>query len=142
MSERTISNLKIIVKEEFKAYKDEKRFTIENLCLRKTQGFKITAIIEKIIKTLKGIASLLLYANIDAGKGCKFNPIVSNRCLLLYFRYGAILRVMLLSSFGKFLAFPAVVWGQTHSAVYLGLARLFIFTSNVVGFKGMAPQSW
>ncbi|CAB4025309.1 ARV1-like, partial [Paramuricea clavata] len=50
-------------------------------------------------------------------------------------RYGDLLRVLLLSSFGKLLAFPAVVWGQTHSAVYLGLTRLFIFTSNVVAFK-------
>lgn len=54
-----------------------------------------------------------------------------------YCRYGDILRVLLLSSFGKLLAFPAVVWGQTHSAVYLGLTRLFIFTSNVVAFKGI-----
>ena len=55
---------------------------------------------------------------------------------LLFHSLQDILRVLLLSSFGKLLAFPAVVWGQTHSAVYLGMTRLFIFTSNVVAFKG------
>ncbi|XP_046861342.1 protein ARV1-like isoform X2 [Xenia sp. Carnegie-2017] len=50
-------------------------------------------------------------------------------------RFRDVLRVLLLSSFGKLLAFPAVVWSQTHNAIYLSVARLFIVTSNIVALN-------
>jgi len=40
-------------------------------------------------------------------------------------------RALVMSSFGKLLAIPAVIWGQTHSSIYLLLARAFVVTSNI-----------
>jgi len=40
-------------------------------------------------------------------------------------------RVLIISSFGKLLAIPAVIWGQTHSSIYLSLAKVFVLTSNI-----------
>lgn len=45
-------------------------------------------------------------------------------------------RILVVSSFAKLLAIPAVIWAQTHSTVYLLLTRVLVFTSNVAAFKG------
>jgi hypothetical protein len=44
-------------------------------------------------------------------------------------------RAMVVSSFGKLLAIPAIIWAQTHSAIYLLFTELFVFTSNVAAVK-------
>ncbi|KAK2182552.1 hypothetical protein NP493_348g00039, partial [Ridgeia piscesae] len=46
---------------------------------------------------------------------------------------------LVVSSFGKLLAIPAILWGQTHSAIYVILASVFIFTSNVSALKVLCP---
>ncbi|KAI0213628.1 Protein ARV1 [Lamellibrachia satsuma] len=46
---------------------------------------------------------------------------------------------LVVSSFGKLLAIPAILWGQTHSAIYMILANVFIFTSNVSALKVLCP---
>ena len=41
-----------------------------------------------------------------------------------------------MSCFAKLLAIPAVIWAQTHSAIYLLLTNVLVFTSNVAAFRG------
>jgi DMSO/TMAO reductase YedYZ heme-binding membrane subunit len=45
-------------------------------------------------------------------------------------------RILVVSSFAKLLAIPAVIWAQTHSTIYFLLTRVLVFTSNVAAFKG------
>ena len=45
---------------------------------------------------------------------------------------------LIISSFGKLLALPAILWGQVNSCIYTLLASVFIFTSNVSAVKGKA----
>ncbi|XP_014663151.1 PREDICTED: protein ARV1-like [Priapulus caudatus] len=46
----------------------------------------------------------------------------------------SVLDGIIISSFGKFLAIPAIIWGQSSNVVYLTLTELLIFTSNVQAF--------
>ncbi|XP_019618965.1 PREDICTED: protein ARV1-like [Branchiostoma belcheri] len=50
-------------------------------------------------------------------------------------RFSSVVRALLLSSFGKLLVIPAVIWGETNSTVYLGLTRLFVFTCNSLAMR-------
>ena len=48
---------------------------------------------------------------------------------------GDVLKSWVVSNFGKLLAIPAILWGQSSSAIYLALSALFVFTSNVQAIK-------
>ena len=50
-------------------------------------------------------------------------------------RWSALVRGLVLSSCGKLLAIPAVIWAQTHSPLYLLLTKVLIFTSTVTALR-------
>lgn len=50
-------------------------------------------------------------------------------------RLWMVVRGLVLSSLGKLLAIPAVIWAQTHSPLYLFLTKVLIFTSNVTALR-------
>lgn len=44
-------------------------------------------------------------------------------------------RVLVVSSFGKLLAIPVIIWGQTFGDLYLPLTKVLTFTSNLTAIK-------
>ncbi len=84
---------------------------------------------------------VLKYSSLKAVKVCTCICYVQNspNCHKFFFflcRYGSILNALMVSSFGKLLVIPAIIWGQTHSAIYLVLAQVFVFTSNISALRG------
>lgn len=55
---------------------------------------------------------------------------------LLLFSVVLIHRVLVVSSFGKLLAIPVIIWGQTFGDLYLPLTKVLTFTSNLTAIKG------
>lgn len=51
-------------------------------------------------------------------------------------RLTTIMRCMIISSFAKLFAIPALIWAQTQSTNYLALTYLFLLTSNITALKG------
>lgn len=78
-----------------------------------------------LIEWLIFVASVLLFTLVMN----RFAAVNSDLSML------AVIEGLIISSFGKLLALPAMVWGQTHSPQYLLLTKVFIFTSNVTAFK-------
>ncbi|XP_035690290.1 protein ARV1-like isoform X2 [Branchiostoma floridae] len=60
---------------------------------------------------------------------------VSREVLFPDVSFSSVVRALLLSSFGKLLVIPAVIWGETNSTVYLGLTRMFVFTCNSLAMR-------
>ncbi|CAH1792995.1 unnamed protein product [Owenia fusiformis] len=52
-------------------------------------------------------------------------------------RFKYLIHGLIVSNFGKLLVVPAVIWGQSNSALYMWLTRLFTFTSNMQAIKVM-----
>ncbi|ESN96694.1 hypothetical protein HELRODRAFT_107643 [Helobdella robusta] len=46
------------------------------------------------------------------------------------------LRTLVLSSFGKLLSLPALIWTTMHENIYFILIQIFILTSNITALKG------
>lgn len=44
-------------------------------------------------------------------------------------------RTLVVSSFGKLLAIAAVIWAETHSAIYLLFTQLLVLSSNIAAFR-------
>jgi hypothetical protein len=43
---------------------------------------------------------------------------------------------MVISSMGRLLVVPALIWGETYSAVGIALTHLFVASSNVQALRG------
>ncbi|CAD5121448.1 DgyrCDS9956 [Dimorphilus gyrociliatus] len=52
-------------------------------------------------------------------------------------RLTTIMRCMIISSFAKLFAIPALIWAQTQSTNYLALTYLFLLTSNITALKAL-----
>jgi len=59
-------------------------------------------------------------------------------CLL----YSIVHRTLVVSSFGKLLAIAAVIWAETHSAIYLLFTHLLVLSSNIAAFRGLQSYHW
>lgn len=47
-----------------------------------------------------------------------------------------LLKALLLSSYGKLLLIPAVIWEQDHTPLCLRLIKVFVLTSNFQAVRG------
>ena len=56
--------------------------------------------------------------------------------LLLGYRLEAVLRAVVVSSTGRLLVVPALIWGESYSAVGVALTHLFVASSNVQALRG------
>jgi len=86
------------------------------------------SLLEWIVCSMTTVSLVLLDDRLDTDKSLVAHDMSSHfitTCSLL------VHRALVMSSFGKLLAIPAVIWGQTHSSIYLLLARAFVLTSNI-----------
>ena len=56
--------------------------------------------------------------------------------VLLGYRLEAVLRAVVVSSTGRLLVVPALIWGESYSAVGVALTHLFVASSNVQALRG------
>ena len=60
-----------------------------------------------------------------------------DNALLLGNRLEAVLRAIVVSSMGRLLVVPALIWGESYSSVGVALTHLFVASSNVQALRGM-----
>ena len=59
----------------------------------------------------------------------------------LFVVFRSVLQGVVVSSFGKLMAIPLIIWGQSQCSIYNVLMKLLVITSNTAAFRGEGDSS-